>query len=63
MAESTEFDPNDESRYERDDDRLDELLSKVHTTADMLESLFAQLSDDIDTLETEIRPKRKGVKQ
>jgi len=55
------FDPDDESRYERDDDKIEQLLRQVHETTGMVQALFDDLGRHIDALESAISPRQKGA--
>jgi hypothetical protein len=57
---SQEDDADDVSKYERHDDRVDQLLRQTHETTGMMRLLFDQLAEHIDALQSEIRPQQKG---
>lgn len=48
-------------KYERDDDRIEQTLRQTHETVGMLTTLLETLALQISDLETEIRPRKKGV--
>jgi hypothetical protein len=48
-------------KYERDDDRIEQTLRETHETVGMLMTLLGDLTGHINDLETEIKPRRKGV--
>lgn len=56
------FDPDDDARYERDDDRVDELITSTHQTIGRMLALFGELSRHVDALEAEIKPRARGSK-
>lgn len=63
MAAETDerlFDPDDDGRYERDDDKIDQLLRQVHESTGKITTLFEDLGRHIDALEAEIKPRVKG---
>lgn len=48
-------------KYERDDDSVEETLKKTHETIGMLTTLLDVLGKQINDLEQEIIPRRKGT--
>jgi hemerythrin superfamily protein len=55
------FDPDDESRYDRDHDKIEQLVLEVHKTVDMFRDLVDTLAQHTDALESEIHPRKKGA--
>lgn len=48
-------------KYERDHDSFEDTLRKTHETVGKLRTLLDDLASHINDLETEIKPRRKGV--
>lgn len=55
------FDPDDESRYDRDNDKIEQLVREVHNTVDMFRDLVDTLAKHTNALESEIHPRQKGA--